>query len=126
MTAIRRDDGTRQLLQCGIGTFAVGVFAAALASTVLGGIGRQGPHTNSGWIALLVAMMCVPFGAMALALGIAKWLRNRRDDVAARGSDDGNELPLNPVSRGTGSLLSFSEHSQEHSMERRSHGKERQ
>lgn len=123
MTATRRDDGTRQLLQCGVGTFAVGVLAAALASTVLGGIGHQGPHTNSGWIALLVAMMCVPFGAMALALGAAKWLRNRREDSPGRSSGDGNQLPLNPVSRESGSLLSFSDQS---SMERRSHGKERQ
>lgn len=111
MTAIRRDDGTRQLLQCGIGTLAVGLLAATLASTVLGGIGHQGPHTNSGWIALLVALMCVPFGAMALALGVAKWLRNRREDSAGRGSDAGNQLPLDPVSRESSSLLSFSDHS---------------
>lgn len=117
MTAMRRDDGTRQLLQCGIGTLAVGALAAALASTVLGGIGRLGPHTNSGWIALLVALMCIPFGAMALVLGAAKWLRNRREDT-----NDGNQLPLGPVSRDSGSLLSFSDQS----MERRSHGKERQ
>lgn len=122
MTALRRDDGTRQLLQAGVGTLAVGVLAAGLASTVLGGIGHQGPHTNSGWIALLVAMMCVPFGAMALLLGVAKWLRNRREDTAGRGSGSGNRLPLNPVSRESGSLLSFSDQS----MERRSHGKERQ
>lgn len=81
---MRRDDGTRQLLQCGIGTMAAGVLAAALASSVFGGIGRQGPHTNSGWIALLIAMMCVPFGAMALVLGVAKWLRNRRTDGTQR------------------------------------------
>lgn len=122
MTAMRRDDGTRQLLQCGIGTLAVGALAAALASTVLGGIGRLGPHTNSGWIALLVALMCVPFGAMALVLGAAKWLRNRREDAPGRGSGSGNELPLNPVSHESGSLLSFSEQT----LERRSHGKERQ
>lgn len=122
MTATRHDDGTRQLLQCGIGTFAVGVLAAALASTILGGIGHQGPHTNSGWIALLVALMCVPFGAMALALGVAKWLRNRREDSAGRSSNGGNQLPLDPVSHESGSLLSFSDQP----MERRSHGKERQ
>lgn len=124
---MRRDDGTRQLLQCGVGTLVVGVLAAALTATVFGGIGIQGPHTNSGWIALLVALMCIPFGAMALLLGLAKWLRNRRaDDPAAQA-----QLPLEPISRGTvsrqsGSLLSFSEHSPQSSLERRSHGKERQ
>lgn len=116
MTTLRRDDGTRQLLQGGIGTLAVGVFAAVLAAAVFGGIGPQGPHTNPGWIALIIAMMCVPFGALALALGIAKWLRNRH-------SSNSPDLPLDPVSPQSNSLISFSEHS---SMERRSHGKERQ
>jgi uncharacterized membrane protein YidH (DUF202 family) len=26
---------------------------------------------------LIVALMCIPFGGLLLALGIAKWLRNR-------------------------------------------------
>ncbi len=38
----------------------------------------HGPHTNSGWLALLLAMMCLPFGSMLTLLGAAKWLRNRR------------------------------------------------
>ena len=72
------DDGTRQLLRWGGWTLAVGLLAAALAKTVFGGIGEQGPHTNSGWMALIVAMMCLPFGCMLFFLGAAKWLRNRR------------------------------------------------
>jgi hypothetical protein len=119
MPSTRTDDGTRQLLQAGVWTIAAGVLAAALTSTVFGGIGRQGPHTNSGWICLMIALMCLPFGAMAFILGAAKWLRNRH--ISASGSSD-PALPLDPVSRDAKSLLSFSEHS----MEQRSHGKERQ
>ncbi len=72
------DDGTRQLLQAGIWTLLVGALAALLTATVFGGIGEHGPHTNSGWLALLLAMMCLPFGTMLTVLGAAKWLRNRR------------------------------------------------
>jgi drug/metabolite transporter (DMT)-like permease len=72
------DDGTRQLLQAGIWTLLVGGLAAFLTETVFGGIGEHGPHTNLGWLALLLAMMCLPFGSMLTLLGAAKWLRNRR------------------------------------------------
>jgi hypothetical protein len=113
------NDGTRQLLLTGVWTLAVGALAALLTSTVFGGISRQGPHTNSGWIALLIALMCLPFGSLAFVLGAAKWLRNRRLAAAAKSH---SAPPLNAVSRNTGTLLSFSEHSTEH----RIHGKERQ
>lgn len=72
------DDGTRALLEAGVAILLAGVLAALLAATVFGGIGRQGPHTNAGWLSLMVAMMCLPFGLMLFALGAAKWLRNRR------------------------------------------------
>lgn len=104
---MENNDGTRQLLQAGLWTMAAGIFAALLASTVFGGISRQGPHTNSGWIALIIALMCLPFGSVAFALGAAKWLRNRR-----LGSLE-NARPAHSttrVSRTTGTLLSFSEH----------------
>jgi uncharacterized membrane protein YidH (DUF202 family) len=55
-----------------------GVLAALLTATVFGGISRQGPHTNAGWLSLMAALMCLPFGLMLFALGAAKWLRNRR------------------------------------------------
>lgn len=114
---MQSNDGTRQLLQTGLWTLAVGVVAALLTSTVFGGISRQGPHSNSGWISLLIALMCVPFGTMAFTLGAAKWFRNRR--IA---SSRDSALPLHSISRNNKTLLSFSEHSSEHS----SNGKERQ
>jgi drug/metabolite transporter (DMT)-like permease len=77
------DDGTRQLLRAGLWILLVGGLAALLTATVFGGIGIHGPHTNSGWLALLLAMMCLPFGSMLTLLGAAKWLHNRR---LARGS----------------------------------------
>lgn len=75
--AARKSDGTRELLQGGGGMVAVGVVAGLLLETVLGGMTPIGARTNGGWFALIVAMMCLPFGGLLLALGIAKWLRNR-------------------------------------------------
>jgi hypothetical protein len=72
------DDGTRQLLQWGASILASGILAGILLLTVLGGLSPTGASTNTGWFALIVALMCLPFGALLLALGVAKWLRNRR------------------------------------------------
>jgi hypothetical protein len=72
-----RDDGTTQLLRWGGWMVGTGVLATVLLLTVLGGFSRTGASTNSGWFALIVALMCIPFGGMLLVLGIAKWLRNR-------------------------------------------------
>lgn len=77
------DDGTSQLLRWGGWMVGTGVFAAVLLETVLGGYSRTGASTNLGWFALIVALMCLPFGGMLLALGIAKWLRRR--SLARRG-----------------------------------------
>jgi hypothetical protein len=77
-------DGTRQLLQSGGGTLAAGMIAAALTQFAFGGIGPQGPHTNSGWLALIVAMMCLPFGFLVSLLGVAKWLRLRSQGIGLR------------------------------------------
>jgi hypothetical protein len=71
------DDGTRQLLQWGGSMVGAGIVAAILLVTVLGGYTRLGATTNTGWFALIVTLMCIPFGGMLLALGLAKWLRNR-------------------------------------------------
>ncbi|HEY9127150.1 MAG TPA: hypothetical protein VIM62_08480 [Acidobacteriaceae bacterium] len=71
------DDGTRQLLQWGGSIVATGILAAILLETFLGGFTRTGAHTNAGWFALIVVLMCLPFGGMLLALGVAKWFRNR-------------------------------------------------
>lgn len=71
------DDGTRQLLRWGGSMVAAGLLAALLLETLWGGFTRTGATTNSGWLALIVALMCIPFGTMLLTLGVAKWLRNR-------------------------------------------------
>ena len=71
-------DGTRQLLQWGASMLGSGLVAAGLLETVLGGFSATGASTNTGWLALIVALMCIPFGGLLLALGLAKWLRNRR------------------------------------------------
>jgi len=49
-----------------------------LLVTLLGGFTHTGASTNAGWFALIVALMCIPFGGLLLTLGVAKWLRNRR------------------------------------------------
>lgn len=72
-----KDDGTRQLLQGGGTMVGVGILSAVLLQTALGGYSPTGASTNGGWFALIVALMCIPFGVLLLALGIAKWLRNR-------------------------------------------------
>ena len=77
------DDGTRQLLQWGGSMVGAGLLSALLLLTVLGGFTATGATTNTGWFALIVALMCIPFGSLLLTLGIAKWLRNR--SLASRG-----------------------------------------
>jgi hypothetical protein len=75
---ISPDDGTRQLLRWGASMVGAGLLAALLLQTLLGGFSPTGASTNTGWFALIVALMCIPFGGLLLALGVAKWLRNRR------------------------------------------------
>ena len=72
------DDGTASCCAGAAGWWAQAWLATVLLLTVLGGSTRTGASTNSGWFALIVALMCIPFGGMLLTLGIAKWLRNRR------------------------------------------------
>ena len=71
-------DGTVELLRGGGFMVGTGLLAAILLLTVLGGVTNTGASTNGGWLALIVALMCLPFGALLLTLGVAKWLRNRR------------------------------------------------
>ena len=78
------DDGTRGLLRAGGGMLLAGAIAALLTAFVFGGISRQGPHSNAGWLLLMVAMSCLPFGLMLFSLGLAKWFRNRRLDRFGR------------------------------------------
>ena len=70
---------TRKLLRTGLLIFGTGVIAAALIFTSFGGITRrQGPHSNAGWIALMIAMSCLPTGTLSLLLGISKAIGERR------------------------------------------------
>ena len=61
-----------------------GLLAALFLQTLLGGFSRTGASTNTGWFALIVALMCLPFGGLLLALGVAKWLRNWRMSRSGR------------------------------------------
>ena len=71
---------TRTLLRTGVLTLLTGILSAVLMLTVFGGVSRQGPHTNGGWLSLMVAMCCLPTGTITLLLGLAKLAgeRNRR------------------------------------------------
>jgi hypothetical protein len=67
---------TRKLLATGIVISLIGALAALLMLTVFGGVTTQGPHTNGGWLSLMIAMGCVPTGFFTLSLGIAKLIGN--------------------------------------------------
>ena len=69
---------TRKLLTTGSAIFGAGCLAAVLMLTVLGGVTKAGPHTNLGWLALMLAMGCLPTGVLTLALAFAKLLGDRR------------------------------------------------
>ena len=69
---------TRQLFRTGLAIFLTGVLAAVFALTIGGGISRQGPHSNSGWLALMVAMGCLPLGTLTLVLALAKLVGDRK------------------------------------------------
>jgi hypothetical protein len=73
-----RADGTTTLLRTGAGVMSVGIVCLATIYGVLGGIGRNGPHGNTGWFLLIITLMSLPFGLMLLVLGVAKWFRNLR------------------------------------------------
>jgi hypothetical protein len=71
---------TRKLLTIGSAILLPGVIAAALMFTVFGGVTHQGPHTNLGWMALIVTMGCLPLGCITLLLGLAKLFGNRNSN----------------------------------------------
>jgi hypothetical protein len=68
---------TRKILKVGSILILAGAIAAALMFTAFGGVTRQGPHTNLGWIALIITMGCLPLGCITLLLGVAKLIGNR-------------------------------------------------
>ena len=69
---------TRILLRSGLGIFFTGVLAALLTMSVFGGISHQGPHTDAGWLALVLALGCLPTGFITLVLAVAKVIGDRR------------------------------------------------
>lgn len=71
------EDGTLMLLRTGFWITLGGLLALLATETLFGGIGIHGATTNAGWLALMFALMSVPFGLMLLVLGGAKWFRNR-------------------------------------------------
>ena len=68
---------TRKLLTTGSIIFLTGAVAALLMFAVFGGVTKQGPHTNGGWLSLMVAMGCLPTGVLTLVLGLAKLVGDR-------------------------------------------------
>jgi hypothetical protein len=68
---------TRKLLRTGLTIFGIGVLAAAATLTIFGGVSRQGPHTNSGWLSLMLALGCLPTGFLTLVLAIMKLFGDR-------------------------------------------------
>jgi hypothetical protein len=69
---------TRKLLTTGSAIFLTGAVAALLLYVAFGGVTAQGPHSNAGWLALMIAMGCLPTGVLTLALGLAKWVGDLR------------------------------------------------
>jgi hypothetical protein len=69
---------TRTLLRTGLSIFAVGAISAALMTFSFGGVTRQGPHTNAGWLCLMIAMGCLPTGTLTLLLGLLKLSGDRK------------------------------------------------
>jgi hypothetical protein len=64
---------TRRLLFTGLLIFGTGALSVLLLFTVFGGIVRhEGPHTNMGWLCLMLAMGCLPTGFLTLLLAALK------------------------------------------------------
>ena len=68
---------TRKILRTGLYIFGTGVLSVVLILTLFGGISRQGPHTNAGWLALILALGCLPTGTLTLFLAIIKIIGDR-------------------------------------------------
>ena len=69
---------TRKILRTGLIIFATGAISILLIKTLFGGIGPQGPHTNAGWLFLMLAMGCLPTGTLTLLLAFLKLIADRR------------------------------------------------
>ena len=69
---------TRQLLRTGLAIFGTGTVCTLLMLYTFGGVSKQGPHTNAGWLCLMIAMGCLPTGTLTLVLATAKVLGDLR------------------------------------------------
>ena len=69
---------TRKLLTTGSAIFLTGAVAAALMLTVFGGVTSSGPQGTGGWLALMLAMGCLPTGLLTLLLALTKLVGERR------------------------------------------------
>jgi hypothetical protein len=70
---------TRKLLRTGLTITGIGIIAATLMVTAFGGIVRhQGPHTNLGWLSLMLAIGCLPTGCLTLLLATVKLIGDHR------------------------------------------------
>ncbi len=68
---------TRKLLTTGGVILASGVVCVLLLFAAFGGATKFGPHTNGGWLMLILALGCLPMGLLLSALGLAKLIGER-------------------------------------------------
>lgn len=68
---------TRKLLITGSVILGSGILCVVLLFGLFGGATRQGPHTNGGWLMLILALGCLPMGLLVAALGLAKLIGER-------------------------------------------------
>lgn len=76
MAAIQTD--TRKLLTTGTVIFLVGAVASLLMFYAFGGVTKQGPHSNGGWLSLMLAIGCLPTGLLTILLGTSKYIGDLR------------------------------------------------
>lgn len=68
---------TRKLLSTGSVIFGAGVLCVILMFGIFGGATQHGPHTNGGWLMLILALGCLPMGLLISGLGLAKLIGER-------------------------------------------------
>ena len=68
---------TRKLLTTGSAILAAGALCIILLFSLFGGATKFGPHTNGGWLMLILALGCLPMGLLISALGLAKLIGER-------------------------------------------------
>ncbi len=71
---------TRKFLTTGTIILGTGFLCLILLFGLFGGATHQGPHTNGGWLMLVLALGCLPMGLLISALGLAKFIGERTRD----------------------------------------------